>query len=924
MRPAWRLAISNVFERRSRSLLLIAVVAMSAMLISAVGVALSSVRGAIEGRVTAVIGKADLQLKPTGRNGVFDAHILGIARQWPEIKAASGKLDSSIALRFARPTWRKGEDDNTWRRRLDTFAVSGMAVGLDPEADSSIRPITLLEGRLPRADDEIVLDREFARRLVQGHSNTLNVGVAMYFLQKDTAVEPREDLGPESVATEAEADKLNKQSAVRLNDLIQVIRLRKSPVTLKVVGFAAQPPLGGDPQSYLTLRALQQINGQEGKLSQVDLIARDAEASKLEALAERRKAELPRTVILQTSGKITSGLDQNLQTNQIAFVIVSTLAFLAASFIIMTGMSTGVTERLRELGVLRCLGASRAQLAGTQLLSGAMLGLTGAIIGVPLGLLGASFMVLYFKDRLNADVNIEVWRLLFAFLGASGAAVLGAAFPALQASRVAPLQALAARASAPKARTTAIIAFLGCLGVLTHLAIFTLITDGTVMFHSYLIAGLPGLLGGYFLLGVPAVLLTVWLLGPLLERLLRLPRHLLTRGIRATPYRFGFTAGAMMTGLGLMVAIWTQGGAALNDWIDKIRFPDAFVVGFNLSPESQKQLMEIRIEGKPVVLDTSSVAIQAVETDVFGLKGRTNLKTYFIAFEPASFLRMNRLEWIEGDPQTAILRIEEGGAVIVAREYLVAKGLGVGSTFTARDNRGNSHDFDIVGVVASPGLEIVADMFDVGAEFQDQRLHMVFGGRTDLKEKFGSEAIGLIQMDLADDFSDAVALQAVREGLLGSGVLNAGSGREIKADIVRFVRSAILVSSVVALFAMFVACLGVANLIIAGVQARQFEFGVLRAVGGSKGLLLRLVLAEAIVIALAACVLGILFGLQGAFGGARLNAVLWGVPIGVRPPLIPILAGCGAVFMACIGAALPTASALARKGPRELLAAMRG
>ena len=54
-----------------------------------------------------------------------------------------------------------------------------------------------------------------------------------------------------------------------------------------------------------------------------------------------------------------------------------------------------------------------------------------------------------------------------------------------------------------------------------------------------------------------------------------------------------------------------------------------------------------------------------------------------------------------------------------------------------------------------------SDMFDVGAEFQEQRLHMVFGGRKDLRDKFKNDSIGLIQMDLADDIDDESALQGV-------------------------------------------------------------------------------------------------------------------------------------------------------------------
>jgi hypothetical protein len=62
-----------------------------------------------------------------------------------------------------------------------------------------------------------------------------------------------------------------------------------------------------------------------------------------------------------------------------------------------------------------------------------------------------------------------------------------------------------------------------------------------------------------------------------------LPPTLLGRTVAATPFRHGFTAGAMMAGLALMISIWINGGSVLRDWLAKIEFPDAFVNGFRLA-----------------------------------------------------------------------------------------------------------------------------------------------------------------------------------------------------------------------------------------------------------------------------------------------------------------------------------------------------
>jgi putative ABC transport system permease protein len=112
----------------------------------------------------------------------------------------------------------------------------------------------------------------------------------------------------------------------------------------------------------------------------------------------------------------------------------------------------------------------------------------------------------------------------------------------------------------------------------------------------------------------------------------------------------------------------------------------------------------------------------------------------------------------------------------------------------------------------------------------------------------------------------------------------------------------------------------VANLIIAGIHARRFEFGVLRAVGAQRGLLTRLILAEALIIAITAGALGTMLGLQGSWAGQRLYRLLLGLLLELRPPWALIAAGWAVVFALTLAAAWPAIWRLGRRSPRELLA----
>jgi ABC-type antimicrobial peptide transport system permease subunit len=86
----------------------------------------------------------------------------------------------------------------------------------------------------------------------------------------------------------------------------------------------------------------------------------------------------------------------------------------------------------------------------------------------------------------------------------------------------------------------------------------------------------------------------------------------------------------------------------------------------------------------------------------------------------------------------------------------------------------------------------------------------------------------------------------------------------------------------------------------------------------------RLVLSEAILIALTAGVLGTLMGIQAVVSGQRLDKLLFGLELSVRPPPAPIIIGWLMVFAVTLGAAAPAVIRLARRQPRELLGAMKG
>ncbi len=908
MRPAWRLAISTARTRLSRTLLLVGAVVLSAALIAAVACAMESVSRAVGVRLDQSIGKAHLRIKPLGSGKFLDAALVEKVRKWPEVSAAVGRSGSSIALAFPRPMWVKGKDGSFAWKMVECLGTAA-GTGLDPDLEPTFRQIDLVKGRLPRAPDEIVIDAAMAERFGQPRPG-------MFRELSDPPVAT-----PPSPTDDAAAANINAAYEPKLGDTVQFVKLFRSPIPLKVVGFVAQPPFGARWQCLLTFDGLARLTGESGRVDEIDIILKGGSAD-ADRVAAARRDDLGPACLLQTTERITSGLDQNVKSSQLGFVLATVMAFLAAAFIIATGLSTAVTERQRELAVLRCIGAEKSQLATVQLLTGVLIGGLGGLIGTPLGVLAAWSLANYFREELPVGLAISVFGLVLAVVGSVFAGVVGAAYPAWRAMRVSPLEGLSVRAAPPRPRTILTLLAVGLGLLVLELCLVFVPKDGQTVFWGYATTGLPAMFVGYFLLGVPVLLAVVGVLGWVINKSMGLPAGMLSRTIRATPYRYGFTASAMMSGLAILVALWTQGRSINEDWLGRFKFPDAFVTGLNLKPEAQAKL-----NAMPFVTGTCAITLHPVETGTFGVKALQKYKSMFIAFEPRPFFEMTRLTWVEptdaAGQERAQRRLAEGGAVLVAREFQVARGVHVGDSFKAVAE-GREAEFEIVGVVTSPGLEIVSKFFAIGEDFTDQAIHAVFGSRDDLRKVFGSEAINLIQVGLDPKCNDAEAVMRMRTELIDYGLLDAGSGRRIKEEITKFIGGSLLVASAIGVFAMLIASFGVANIIVAGIHARRFEFGVLRAIGGSRGLLVRLVLAEAVVIAISAMVLGTALGLQGILSGQRLDRLLFGLELSVRPPLTPLLIGWVSVLVVTLLAAGPAAFGISRQRPRELLAGVRG
>ncbi|MFK7759760.1 MAG: ABC transporter permease [Phycisphaerales bacterium] len=910
-----RLARSICLGRPSRLTLLAAAVCMSVILISAVACVMGSLNASFTKQIDTQVGLAEVRVVAIS-GSTMPASVADSVAQWDGVKSVLPRLQQTHSILATLPTAQPVDEDQQSSEYLvedQRYLTSVFINGIQPESEFDARPVTLLEGRYPSADNELMIDARVAQRLSWNYNNSESAQSAANLFENPIGYlqSPMPFVG-QRAQSESEANQLNRGVGLRIGDTVEIARLFRDNTALTIVGISQAPPMGGRPMGYSTVATLDAIARKKGQLTDLE-VKLEADVDPL-AFVEQHENAYPGRAIIQTTGRITAGVEQNLAAAQLGFMLISVITLISAAFIITTGLTTGVAEQQRMLGVLRCIGAHRWQLGVSQLLVGLVVSGLGAVFGVPLGIGVAWVLTKVFEQQLSAGLVVPPMGLVLTLIGSLGAGLAGALWPAWRAATLSPIQAMTQQAQPSKPAEIGKVSVAGFAGILLMATIVLSGLDGQVFFWTYISIGLPAMFLGYFLASAAVVVLIARTLGPGISRLFGLPSSLLVRTVRATPYRHGFTAGALMTGLALLIAIWTNGSAAMRDWINQIQFPDAFAYGLPMNEEAISILNELDIVEK-----TCAINMLAVETDAFGVAALQSYKTNYFGFEPDAFFDMVNVEFIQGDPETALEKLKEGGSVIVAREFLVAKGMGVGDTFVCKDTSGDEHSFEIVGVVTTPGLELVSQYFDLGESMVQQAISSVFGSRDDMIKYFGVREPMLIQIDLDDSVPPKEAIDQINKALIGTGVLNVGSGARIRQQIETVFASSFMVVSTVALGAMLVACFGVANLIVAEVSARKYELGVLRAVGASKGQLVRLICAQALIIALAACVLGSLLGLQAAWGGQQVNRVIVGIDLNLRPPLVPMMISWGVAISLTLIAAAPSVIRLNRSSVRTLM-----
>jgi putative ABC transport system permease protein len=125
-------------------------------------------------------------------------------------------------------------------------------------------------------------------------------------------------------------------------------------------------------------------------------------------------------------------------------IVVTAISLIIGGVVVMNIMLVSVTERIREIGVRKALGARRRDILSQFLVESVVLSLFGGLLGVAAAA-GLSFLLaLILGGIMSADFSapVRLWAVAVALFVSSAVGLVAGIYPASRAAALDPVTAL--------------------------------------------------------------------------------------------------------------------------------------------------------------------------------------------------------------------------------------------------------------------------------------------------------------------------------------------------------------------------------------------------------------------------------------------------------------------------------------------------
>ena len=269
--------------------------------------------------------------------------------------------------------------------------------GTDMEGAKATSPYWLVDGEWPAASNEALVGKEEASYLNLKVGDTFDM---VYSTENDEVLENGETVAPTAKMT--------------------------------VTGILET---GGSEEEYIYISTedLEALTGSAGRIDVVELSI-SAEREELEALTRSIPAAVPE-VTPRLVKRVTESESQVLTKLQALVLLVTSVVLVLTMICVATTMTAVVTERRKEIGLRKALGATDKEIIGEFMGEGLLLGGFGGLIGVFLGFAFAQYVS---RNVFSSSISFQFWLLPVTVIASILVTGLACLMPVRNATEVDP------------------------------------------------------------------------------------------------------------------------------------------------------------------------------------------------------------------------------------------------------------------------------------------------------------------------------------------------------------------------------------------------------------------------------------------------------------------------------------------------------
>ncbi len=605
------------------------------------------------------------------------------------------------------------------------------------------------------------------------------------------------------------------------------------------------------------------IFGRGRNIDRIDLM-NDKEVS-VDELQKRLRERLPAGLEVTRPAARGQGIENAISAMSIGMTVASFIALLVGVFIIFNTFSISVNQRWKEIGILRALGVERGKIQGMFLIEALLMGVVGSLIGVALGYflaIGAERVMSEIAANVFSYVATQqppVFRFDYAvtsFVIGVAASVVGAVLPAVAASRLNPILALHNIETRQRENVLGrgrLIA--GVLLIILGLALirFGPMQVGINFQFSYALLMLLGLI----ILLPKLSELTARLLRPVMDRLFGSVGVIAVDTMIQSPRRTSATVGALMIGLmfvfsmGAYVRSYQQ---TVSRWMDRMINSDLLI---STSEMARSRTYHF------------SPDLSATIAKLSGVKSIENARILFVPYAGDSiglvslemegwFARVNDVVE-DADAGEAREKMIAGEGILASRNFASRYDLNVGDSIRL-ETPTEPFERPIVGLLEDYTSE-------KGSIFLDRALYIKF---------WNDNAVDMIEVNLKPGVDAGTVKMEIERLVKGEHRAFVYTNAEYKRWVMNLIDGFFVLNYMQMAIAIIIASLGIINCLLISVSERKRELGVLRAIGGLRSQIGRMIMLEAACIAIVGLVVGALAGILNTYFMVRTAATMIG------------------------------------------------